>query len=274
MLTIDNIDNALRNAYLPVIQSQLNNIDPFISSIEKTTRDVYGKEILVLVEKDNGKFHTLKSELATIEVNFEFSDKAIKAAHKSASAFVNMVNDEVESAVCFTQSETQNLIYGDGHLTNFNGLKKFFNKKEDNPTLNPRTFIVEKYDFKYIRDLVNAENEDINFMICSPATKRIFMDTTFDKDVKVIDSICGYKSVAFTDSILIFTYKYVTDDEIWFVNSRDFKIHELCDWEWLENKDGKILAKDKKTGLWKATLIKFMNLVCHNPNNQIKIILK
>ena len=81
MITLDNVDNALKNVYLPVIADKLNNIDPFIASIEKTTKDIWGKEILVptMTELEKGNYILLKQDLATITMPLYFSDKAIRA---------------------------------------------------------------------------------------------------------------------------------------------------------------------------------------------------
>lgn len=300
MLTIDNIENALRNAYLPVIQSQLNNIDPFISSIEKTTKDVYGKEILSVHRESSEETFLLKQDLETIKLDLFFSDKAIKASQSNANALINLVNQEIEDGVSRAEKVIVDAVYGGcgevedvpeyfGEKCNYkplklNGLKDLFDEsKKEYCSANLKPTILETkesyfaIDFDLMAAMVEYHNGDINFMICSPKIKERFLKFKKDqhKDVEVVNFLNGYKCLKFTDNIIMLPYKKMQkNNEIWFVNSRDFKIHELCDWEWLENKDRKILSKNGETGFWKATLIKFMNLVCHNPNNQIKIIFK
>ena len=47
MVTLTSADNALKKVYLEVIANQLNdNVNPFLACIEKTSRDVWGKEIV------------------------------------------------------------------------------------------------------------------------------------------------------------------------------------------------------------------------------------
>lgn len=273
-MTIDNVDNALRDAYLPAIANRLNNCDPFIARVEKTTRDVYGKEVFVNIEFREDKFHTLKADLATLSVDFLFYDKAVKVCKNSAAAFAELVNDEVTATIAFTEDRIRNVVYGDEIVPSFIGLKEFFSKEPNCSRWTPRTFGCNGYDFEYIKNLIDNENPDIDIMICSPSTKRKFIDANSNTNINIIEGPNKYKSVAFTDNILILTYKYMADNEIWFVNSRDFKFHQLCDWRWVEDENGKILKKDEDKGLWKATLIKYVNLMCHNPGEQIRIRIK
>lgn len=60
MNKLNSAENALKSVYLGVIQNQLNtNIDPVLSKIKQTTRDVWGKEIIKNVYI-NGKTLTFK----------------------------------------------------------------------------------------------------------------------------------------------------------------------------------------------------------------------
>lgn len=296
MINLDNIDNALKNGYLPVIADRLNTIDPFIASIEKTTSDVWGKEILVPImsEVKKGNYILFKQDLATITMPLYFSDKAIKACQTNANAFVNLVNAEVEDEVAFASKFIQDAIYDkDKHLDKdicavknqtplvLNGFKALFekpvycnvNKKEYN--LEPTIIKVKKLDFDYLRQFVENENDEVNFMICSPYVRREF-DTYCSIKMKMDINKCpsGQYGIGFTDRILILSYKHLPDNVIYFVNSRDFKVHQLCDWQWIEDDSGKIVTKIEGSSTSKATLVKYANLVCHNPEKQIKVVIE
>ena len=42
----------------------------------------------------------------------------------------------------------------------------------------------------------------------------------------------------------------------------------LCDWQWLENEDGKILKQIAGKPVYTATLVKYAELVCSRPFGQ------
>lgn len=297
MITLDNIDNALKNVYLPVIANRLNTIDPFIASIEKTTGDVWGNEILVPImsEVEKGNYVMFKQDLATTTMPLYFSDQAIKVCQTNANAFVNLVNAEVEDEVAFTSKVIQDAIYDEDKywskeicetkrhdVLSLNGLKALFenaiycgvNKKEY--SLEPTTIKIKDLDFEYLRLFIENENDEINFMICSPYIKRKFEEYEMShyRNINIIEQVNGYKCFEFTNNIIMQTYKYLPDNVIYFVNSRDFKIHQLCDWQWIEDDNGKIVTKIESSSTSKATLVKYANLVCHNPEKQIRVVIE
>ena len=52
------------------------------------------------------------------------------------------------------------------------------------------------------------------------------------------------------------------------MNTNDFKIHQLCDWQWLEGEDGKVLKQVPGTPVFSATLVKYAELICERPCGQ------
>ena len=296
-LGLDNIDNALKNVYLPVIQDRLNTIDPFIASIEKTTSGVWGKEILIpiMTKAEKGNYVMFKQDLATITMPLYFSDKAIRACQTNANAFVNLVNAEVEDGIAFASKFIQDAIYDkDKHLDKdicavknhtplfLNGFKALFEEPvycgllKTKYNIQPTTVKIKELDFEYLRLFLENENDEVNFMICSPYIRRKFEEYEMShyRNINIVEQVNGYKCLGFTDNIIIQTYKYLPDDVIYFVNSRDFKIHQLCDWQWLESDKSKIVNKMESQPMYKATLMKYANLVCHNPEKQIKVVIE
>lgn len=297
MITLDNVENALKNVYLPVIQDRLNNIDPFIASIENTTSDVWGNEILVPImsKVEKGNYILFKQDLATITMPLYFSDRAIRVCQTNANAFVNLVNAEVEDEIDFASKSIQDAIYDkDKHLDKdicavknhtplvLNGFKNLFEEPvycglpKTKYNIQPMTIELKDFDFDAMKALVELENDEINFMICSPYIKRKFEEYAMShyRNINIVEQVNGYKCLSFTDNIIMQTYKYLPDNVIYFVNSRDFKIHQLCDWMWLENDKGKVTTKMESLPMHKATLVKYANLVCHNPEKQIKVVIE
>ena len=50
MITLQTADNALKSAYLDVVAEQLDQqVNPFLAKIKKTTENVWGKDVRLVV---------------------------------------------------------------------------------------------------------------------------------------------------------------------------------------------------------------------------------
>jgi hypothetical protein len=58
---------------------------------------------------------------------------------------------------------------------------------------------------------------------------------------------------------------------MYLLNTDDFKLHQLCDWQWLEGEDGKILKQVPGKPVYAATLVKYAELMCENPGGQARL---
>ena len=133
MVSLTSADNALKSVYLGVVANQLNiNANPLLSQIKRTTKDVWGKEIVKLAPYGiNGgigagtetgslpiatgnNYVQFKATLKNLYGSIEISDKAIRASKNDAGAFVNLLNDEMESLVKASAFNLGRMLYGDG----------------------------------------------------------------------------------------------------------------------------------------------------------------
>ncbi len=80
----------------------------------------------------------------------------------------------------------------------------------------------------------------------------------------------GYKTITF-NGIPVLAEKFVDNGTIFFLNSEDFKIHQLGDWQWIENDKGQILRQKEGFPTHTATLVKYAELVCSKPGAQGKL---
>ena len=133
MVTLQSAENALKTLYLGVVSDQLNtNVNPLLAMIEKTSSDVWGKEVRKLApygvnggigagtetgdlpsaaQNNYAQFVlTLKNLYGTIEI----SDKAIRASQNNAGAFVNLLNAEMEGLIKASKFNFGRMLYGDG----------------------------------------------------------------------------------------------------------------------------------------------------------------
>lgn len=133
MITLHTADNALKDVYLGVVSNQLNtSINPLLARINQTTADVWGKEIRKVAPyginggigagtEDGDLPVTAGSNYAQFILplknlygRVELSDKAIRASETSTGAFVNLLNNELESLIKASTFNFGRMLYGDG----------------------------------------------------------------------------------------------------------------------------------------------------------------
>ena len=51
----------------------------------------------------------------------------------------------------------------------------------------------------------------------------------------------------------------------------DFKMHQLCDWRWLEGDNGNVIKQKLGNPTYTATLVKYADIVCDRPCGQAKL---
>lgn len=132
-VTIKTTDTALKTYYLDAIAEQLNDyVNPFFSAIEKTTQNVYGKEVRKLCTHGiNGgigagtedgalptaggnNYYEMVSTLKNLYGVIEISDKAIRASQNDSGAFVNILNAEMEGLIKSSKFNFSRMLFGDG----------------------------------------------------------------------------------------------------------------------------------------------------------------
>ena len=132
-VTLTNADQALKSYYLDAISEQLNdNISPFFSAIEKTTNNVYGKEVRKLSifginggigagtedgdlpEATGNNYAEIVSTLKNLYGVIEISDKAIRASENNSGAFVNLLNAEMDGLIKSSKINFSRMLFGNG----------------------------------------------------------------------------------------------------------------------------------------------------------------
>ncbi len=118
------------------------------------------------------------------------------------------------------------------------------------------------------------ENVDskINYITCSSAVRRAYQEYlgAFRRNIEVMNLEGGFKAISH-NGIPVVADRFVDDDTMFLLNTNDFTLHELCDWNWLEGEDGKILKQNAGFPTYSATLVKYAELICDKPNGQAKI---
>lgn len=112
----------------------------------------------------------------------------------------------------------------------------------------------------------------LNFIVTTGAVKRVFASALagnrFNLDPAVLAG--GYQTLSF-NGIPLFSDKFMPAGSMYILNTEDFALHQLCDWEWLTNEDGSILKQKNGYASYLATLVKYAELVCSKPGGQGKL---
>lgn len=114
----------------------------------------------------------------------------------------------------------------------------------------------------------------VNMILCSHKVRKQIakLMSSSRRIVNTADIAAGYSSIVIND-VPVYADKFCPDDRIYFVNTDDFVLNQLCDWAWLEDEGGRILKQVAGKAAYSATLVKYAELVCKKPCGQGAIIL-
>ncbi len=112
---------------------------------------------------------------------------------------------------------------------------------------------------------------NIDFITCGAGVKRAYQQylACYRRNVDVTVLEGGYKAISF-NGIPVVSDRFVPDDTLYMLDTSKFTLHQLCDWEWIEGEGGKILRQKAGYPSYTATLVKYADLICEQPNGQAK----
>lgn len=380
MVTIQTADSVLKSYYLDAVTDALNyKINPFLAQIQRTSTDVVGKDVKKAVRlgfnggigagteigalpasKDN-RYITLKTELKNLYGTIEISDKALRASASDEGAFVNLLNDEMQSLIASANYNFSRMLFGDGtaklaivdtcagntflldslknvaegmyvDIYNYDGTlnEELYNVRiksvnhydnsivldvnyEGQPKVDPMngkmylhgsrdneiTGLASLFNYepiygqtrdcaymlplmedyvgqlsegmiqKAIDDIEDRSGSKVNMIICSWEIRRWLMEyyRTNNIALNTIEIEGGYKAIDF-HGVPVVVDKFCPKGTMYLLNTNDFKLYQLCDWQWLEAEDGKILKQVPGKPVYNATLVKYAELICERPCGQ------
>jgi hypothetical protein len=111
-----------------------------------------------------------------------------------------------------------------------------------------------------------------NFIVCSWAVRRALVES-YKKNGFTLPTMQiegGVTAYSF-NGIPIVVDRFCPKNTMYLLNTDFLKLHQLCDWQWLETEDGKILKQVPGKPVYTATLVKYAELLCDNISAQGKI---
>ncbi|MDE6189751.1 MAG: phage major capsid protein [Clostridia bacterium] len=121
----------------------------------------------------------------------------------------------------------------------------------------------------YVDEIAGSQ---IDFIVCSYDVRRAYLEhlalTRTNLDYMNLDG--GFKALSY-NGIPLIADRFVESGTMYLLNSKDFKIHQLCDWRWLEGDNGKVIKQKAGTATYSATLVKYADMICDKPIGQVKL---
>lgn len=123
-----------------------------------------------------------------------------------------------------------------------------------------------------IDNVENHANSTINFIGVSADVKYAYQEymAQYKRNIDIMNLDGGFKSLSFNGIPLVYD-RFIERGAMYLLDTTKFKIHQLCDWRFLENINGKILHQSEGKPVYTATLVKYCDLICSNPKGQAKI---
>lgn len=294
--TIEISDKAIRasannaGAFVNLLNDEMEGLVK--ASCFNLSRMLYGDGSgkLATIASYSGGVITLDSVKNLIEgmvVDIYNGDSAVSGLMGLRIATVDRVNKTItftttpsgtpaENYCLYVQGSKNNEITGLGAIFKTTGTLYGVNK-ESYPWMNPymsttSTEISEDVIQKAIDTLEENAGSVVDFITCSATVKRAFQKhlSYFRRNIDVMELEGGYRALSY-NGIPIVSDRFVDDDTMYLLNTSEFNLHQLCDWNWLEGEDGKIIKQVAGYPKYTATLVKYADLICNKPNGQAKI---
>ena len=242
-LTLDGVKNCMEGMVIDVLQSDGSLVESMrgvrITAIDRAQNKVYitGGAVEVLTPAG--------SHFVTVQGSYNLELTGLKA-----------VFDNSPSATLYglSKSEHRWLTPQSTDLTSGGGL------------------ISDIHIQKAVDYLDETAGSRADFIVCSSGVKRAYQEymNTFKQNIDVMNLEGGYKALSF-GGIPLTSDRFVDKGTMYILNAKEFTLHQLCDWRWLEGEDGRIIKQKAGKPVYGATLVKYADLICDKPIGQAVI---
>ena len=211
---------------------------------------------------------------------------SVTAGRDTAATKITYI-DRVNNHIKFSVDPTVNgLLYMQGSKgKEITGLKSVFNVDAPlygvNRALNPALKPYVKNSVGQLDEIVMQEaidsvemnaNSKIDFIGVSADTKYAFQEymAQYKRNIDMMEIEGGYRSMSFNGIPLVYD-RFIESGTMYLLDTSAIKLHQLCDWRFLETENGNILRQAQDKPVYTATLVKYCDLICSKPNGQAKL---
>ena len=222
---------------------------------------------------DISKFATIGTTVATARITSIDRNGKIVYFDKNVEEFCQ-TDGEDSNIVLTVQNSYNKEITGLGKIFAGDNSELYGLDRNNYSFMNPlRNDSVSELTDIVMQKMVDELNEyygsEIDFIVCSSSVKRKYQEylNSFRTNIDVMQLEGGYKAISF-NGIPLISDRFVKDGEMYMLNTKDFTLHQLCDWRWLEGENGKVLKQVAGKPVYTATLVKYAELICDHPAGQ------
>ena len=239
--------------------------------VDKVTNLIEG--MIVDVVSENGVAIKTGLRIASI-------DRANKTVHFTTNALTDGAFDSQNYKLC-VQGSYNNEITGLGAIFNTTGTLYGLDRTAY-PWLTPYMKDISSGDTKTdisevamqtaIDELEEVANSKVDFIVCSAGVKRNYQNylASYRSNIDIMNLEGGFKAISY-NGIPLVSDRFVPANTMYLLNTKDFNMHQLCDWKWLESEDGRVLRQTAGRPTFEATLVKYADIICNKPSGQAKI---
>ena len=181
-------------------------------------------------------------------------------------------------ATCFVtvQNSYGKELTGLGAIFDTNANSLYGVTRATNAWMNPYTATIDGMTDVNLQSAIDYLDEnvgsEVDYITCSSKTRRAYQSylATYKQNVDVMNLQGGFKAISF-NGIPVVSDRFVEDDVVYLLNTKEFALHQLCDWQWLQGEDGRILKQNAGYATYAATLVKYADLICNKPAGQAKL---
>lgn len=122
-------------------------------------------------------------------------------------------------------------------------------------------------------DLVEEKSGSlVDFIIASYDMRRLYLNHLRDirSNVDYLNLDGGFRALSY-NGVPVYADKFVADDTMYFLNTKDYLLAQLGDWDWITGVDNHILIPAEGSPYYVAHLVKYANLICKRPFAQSKL---
>ncbi len=193
-------------------------------------------------------------------------------------AFTADMADDTKTVTLFIQGSKDKEITGLGALFNPEVTSLYGVSKAEHSFLNPLIDTVAKVNFNEAKlmsmldGVAESSDSNIDFITGSYDVRRAYSALLSQNKVNadILRLEGGYTALSF-NGVPFIADKFLGSGKVYFLNSQDFRLHQLGDWQWIENDKGQILRQKEGFPTHSATLVKYAELVCSKPGGQAKL---
>lgn len=217
-----------------------------------------------------------------IDVYSGSGEKTLSGARITAVDRVNKtfkidktITDEIDEDYFVTVQNSYNkeltglgAIFGDGDLYGVS--------RNTNAWMNPYTATASTLTDSAIQTAIDFLDENVgstvDYITCSSNVRRIYQAylATNRRNIDYMELQGGFKAISY-NGIPVVSDRFVADGTMYLLNTKEFALHQLCDWQWLTADDGRVLKQNPGYATYSATLVKYADLICNKPAGLAKL---